>query len=1079
MAQVGRISGPLLFANLERNGIDLSFRNTVSQEPLIFLDVNNNTVGINRDTASHEVDITGVSRTDNLISGSLAIPNFSIDNSTISATVGNIVLDSNTAVRFSAFATDSLELDENSISNTVSNESIEISPNGTGEVNVNSNLNVFGNIFTPGNVTLEGNITFGNELTEDTVDFSSELNSNIIPKQSNEHSLGRSDKTWKDVYTRFVNGEAVVTDNIISGEIDFALRQGRIIYVDTNGDDTNTGTHKQDPVRTIKQALSQATESEIEPLVIFVNSGEYLEELPLEVPNRVSVIGENIRNTIVKPAAGFENSNVFLLDGDTTVQDITVKDFFNGYAFSYRPNAQVIGRSPYIQNISVITKGSATTLDDPRGYQAGDAGKGALVDGSVVNNSVVNPSMLFSQCTFITPGVTALEAKNGVRIEWLFCFTYFASTGILAETDVELRAMSCANVYGERGVVANGADCVLYLISHNFAYIGAEFSTDNDRTQTITENEITELNGARVFHNSIDETGTYKIGSDFFVDFETGQTTLDVDDVNVDSFTQLNFTSGNSETFVDANVVETGLLRFSQNNLTSVSGDINLNTQGILAVNPSVSISKTLDAVNAEFNSNLVLGSSSNDEAVFNSDIASSIIPTMANIYDLGSVAQEWNSLFTNRVYTQDILIQNNFIETRTTNTDLELQASGLGKVTTDRFVLFGQNASVQGTISFTGTNVNVIETNVQADIDVAGNFSISQNLAISNSLDTTSSVQFEDILFNNNFVTTTRSNSDLELRANQTGKVLIPTNSVAIENNISVNNIQSNNNIGIDFSVTSPNFVVADIQFLNNTVSTENIDLQLTAKGTGEVNLENVSINSNTVRTDNDIVLKPNTVLKINSSASLQLPTGDSSFLGSQGNLRFETDDNLFEAYNTGRITFGGVFSDDRNTSVTATNATETVEFKTNNVLVGTVTATTLNISKIEVDDVVFDNNVIETKNNKDLILDRNGTGKLVIGNLSISSNIFENTAADLYNLSGSDLGYAKFNATTGLVLPQGTTAEQDSSPPTGDTRFNTETNIMEVFNGVNYISAAGVTATVSEEEYNELVEIFTLVFG
>ena len=181
-----------------------------------------------------------------------------------------------------------------------------------------------------------------------------------------------------------------------------------------------------------------------------------------------------------------------------------------------------------------------------------------------------------------------------------------------------------------------------------------------------------------------------------------------------------------------------------------------------------------------------------------------------------------------------------------------------------------------------------------------------------------------------------------------------------------------------------------------------------------------------------------------------------------------------------TGRITFGGVFSDDRNTSVTATNATETVELKTNNVLVVTVTATTLNIPKIEVDSLIFDNNVIETKNNNDLILDRNGTGKLIIGNLSIGSNVFENTSSDLYNLSGSGVGYAKFNATTGLVLPQGTTAEQDPSPPTGDTRFNTETNIMEVFDGANYISAAGAeSGIIFQEEYNELVEIFTLVFG
>jgi hypothetical protein len=38
--------------------------------------------------------------------------------------------------------------------------------------------------------------------------------------------------------------------------------------------------------------------------------------------------------------------------------------------------------------------------------------------------------MLFHSTTFITPGVDALTATNGARIEWLNCFTYFADKGM-------------------------------------------------------------------------------------------------------------------------------------------------------------------------------------------------------------------------------------------------------------------------------------------------------------------------------------------------------------------------------------------------------------------------------------------------------------------------------------------------------------------------------------------------------------------------------------------------------------------------------------------------------------------------
>ena len=50
MAQVGRISGPLLTANLERQGKDLDFRNQQTSTPLLKLKVGTNSVGITTST---------------------------------------------------------------------------------------------------------------------------------------------------------------------------------------------------------------------------------------------------------------------------------------------------------------------------------------------------------------------------------------------------------------------------------------------------------------------------------------------------------------------------------------------------------------------------------------------------------------------------------------------------------------------------------------------------------------------------------------------------------------------------------------------------------------------------------------------------------------------------------------------------------------------------------------------------------------------------------------------------------------------------------------------------------------------
>jgi hypothetical protein len=104
----------------------------------------------------------------------------------------------------------------------------------------------------------------------------------------------------------------------------------------------------------------------------------------------------------------------------------------NGYAFRFATDFEVTTRSPYIRNITVITKGSASGTDplDPRGFDDGDAGKGGYIDGAYATANSREASMLFHSVTFITPGVDALSVTNGARVEWLNSFTYFADRGM-------------------------------------------------------------------------------------------------------------------------------------------------------------------------------------------------------------------------------------------------------------------------------------------------------------------------------------------------------------------------------------------------------------------------------------------------------------------------------------------------------------------------------------------------------------------------------------------------------------------------------------------------------------------------
>jgi hypothetical protein len=66
LADLGRISGPMLKDNLVRNGVDLVFENEFGDNNL-FLDVNAKRIGINTDSLSRELIINDSAKTTNLI----------------------------------------------------------------------------------------------------------------------------------------------------------------------------------------------------------------------------------------------------------------------------------------------------------------------------------------------------------------------------------------------------------------------------------------------------------------------------------------------------------------------------------------------------------------------------------------------------------------------------------------------------------------------------------------------------------------------------------------------------------------------------------------------------------------------------------------------------------------------------------------------------------------------------------------------------------------------------------------------------------------------------------------------------
>ena len=226
---IGRISGPLLKANLIREGVNLAF-----ETDLLYLDVNNSRIGVKTATPQYDLDVNGTTRTTNLIVDTQAdIAEFTVSGNTISSSnnIINFVPTGGTAtVYHSRIQVNDLEIQGNTISTFVSNSNIELRPNGLGIVDVysnarvNGNLTVTGNVGVTGNVTIGGNITIGDALT-DTITINAAIKSSLVPELDNTYDLGSSSFQWRTVYTQTLTTDMLSLNTLDIGNLVFSDNQ--------------------------------------------------------------------------------------------------------------------------------------------------------------------------------------------------------------------------------------------------------------------------------------------------------------------------------------------------------------------------------------------------------------------------------------------------------------------------------------------------------------------------------------------------------------------------------------------------------------------------------------------------------------------------------------------------------------------------------------------------------------------------------------------------------------------------------------------------------------------------------------
>ena len=1091
---VGRISGPLLKANLIRNGIDLAF-----ETDLLYLDVNNQRVGIKNSSPQHELDVTGTSRVNNLtVTNQATLGDVVVQGNTISSnqtylnlgTLDNVVYQNKLIV-------DSLELEGNAISTRDSNANLEFRPNGTGTVEVLANMNVTGSLHATGDISADGNITIG-DTSADTINFNAEVASNIIPDATNTYQLGTDPagggKQWSDVYVNNFNATSVTTTALTVNGIDLVLKQGNIIYVAENGNDTNDGDHPQAPYATIQKALSVATGGD----TVHVYPGEYTEIFPLTVPVGVTVKGHSIRSVNISPTTATRYNDAFLLNGESTVEDLTIKDFYsggnyftvtevvnsdtfkvnvgstgqahayvsggtvdfsdstaavnvtsatynnvtgvleittasphdsyvghsvfisnltfscsgdnrifpdNGYAFRFATDFQVTTRSPYIRNITVLTKGTTLTADDPRGFLSGDAGKGALVDGAYATAASREAAMLFHSVTFICPGVDGLVATNGARIEWLNCFTYFANRGLHAFDSAAGQAYDGKTRIRLSGVTGT------FAAGNTVTFTSTDASSVVNVTVESVDNDILVLDGKNTDLLNFDTTPAS-------ISNGAGATATTIENVDIRDFGAEVRMIGSANVYGNFGLYGDGegvLVYAIGQNLAYIGNgkEVSNDTGSVVQANEVV-----------ELNGAQIRYSSVDHKGDFrvgdlfhvnqeNGSVDFAVSSLNITLTDGVTFTNGGDTTFINgsRIDTGNIRISGNTIEST---------AGALNFVSATDQINLENNVSVAGNIDVTGDvtiggNITLGDSgddNLQIVAGIASD--LRPNTTSTHSLGTSTNTWanlhvdemfIDDLIVNTNYITTTNSNANLELRANGTGKVLIPTNDLQIDNDVKVDGTATLSNTNITGTVTliGGHTQTGDTNISGDVTVSQDLTIGAAAQ------FEEIKIDDNTITTTS-------------SNADLELrANGTGNILIPNNNVVISNDLQIL-----GTTSF---------VDLTSTGTITSAQFSTGDI-------------------IIRENFITTTNSNSNLELRTAGTGKIVVDDLTFNDSTI--TSSSDITLTPTD-GVVDIDATGAVNLPSGTTAQRPTAVA-GQFRFNSELVRFEGYDGSNWIKLDGL---------------------
>ena len=282
-----------------------------------------------------------------------------------------------------------------------------------------------------------------------------------------------------------------------------------ILYVTKDGSDTNTGRKLGDAKRTIKGAVAQSTAG----TVIEVAAGSYIEDNPITLPDRVSVVGNSLREVTVIPQNVDED--LFLIGKGNYVAEMSYRGSLNpGKAiFAFDPvDQRYIDQSPYIQNCTNFIPDSI----------------GMRIDG----NDVIGPlkSMVLDSYTQYNQNGIGISITNAAYAQLVSLFTICPDIAVYTATGGACDLTNSNASFGNYGLVADGVSPVKYTgIVTSTSTVGDDTFVVNLNTPTLNITNASYDNTTGILkaftstpHNFTVGMGISIVGLAFTCSFEPG-----------------------------------------------------------------------------------------------------------------------------------------------------------------------------------------------------------------------------------------------------------------------------------------------------------------------------------------------------------------------------------------------------------------------------------------------------------------------------------------------------------------------------------------------------------------------------